>query len=1114
MNRLFFTLLLCMLSNFCQAEDLLKEWTWNSKSLEEIKDIGFYSEKDKNLFSRKQSQTTRTPDGEPTLELKTETQEDQVAHAKTVFFLHQGLAIKAGDKFKVEFWCKGNLPGRISFNAIQNSSPWTVLGEDANKSLDIDGTWQKASLQFTASKDWNCDIWMPMIMFGSYPPGAELNIGTVRVFRTEKILPIALNTQWTVFFESESDINTVKEIPQKLPKRGGGDSVPESFQLENNELNLAKLRGTTYMANRSSAILFNEFESNSDGVMQVGMAADWWFECFVNGRHIYDTLSSGNSIKPFSPENHIFNFPVKKGRNLLAVKVKAGSEGWLFLCGAVPFRNNPNDIVRIVDGDKWKAVNMEDHPWFNGKTGRPTPVRFEKFLVKPGTALDLSGLLDPAPAGSYGRVIVNPQGKLAFEEKPETPIRFRAFNFLPVALWNFFYAYTKEEAEEFAEAIRLRGYNMVRLHMVDSFLCGKAGYPKHGKDRTMLTELDIPQSPEKLPIDKEQLDRLDHFIHCLKKRGIYIYLDAMTDSVGWTSAWDADKSKGAFRQRIYEEKFRNNWKAGTSFLLNHVNPYTGIRMADDPVLACLIFYNEQDIQLSFLKHFTSRWHDYLRKKYITFENVRTTWGEKLAESVKNFEDIPELSPEDITGNKDAVDFIESMMREITEWQFKAVRETGYKGLVSQWDMYMRLLDTPARALMPAISMHSYHAHPNSGPLSIKGYTQQLAYASWLKGTEMRVALSSSLAADSCYFRQAAVTRFLDRPFLMTEYAHNPMNPYAHERGLFFASYAALQGWDMLAPHMNTVSLYHVPMGDYGFESSIDPVSLASELLAAFIWFRGDVQTAKHAVEYRLTPDMLYSPNNLSAIGSDYAKVFMLTKIGNSYPVKPLSPVGNIRPDLIIEPTNFDTVNGSNPNFVASNTKSKDARILKNIVAQLREKHILHKANLTDPANGIFQSESGELTLNEKQMTLSVISPRLEGAILKDSNPCTLSNLTIKHCSLPASIAAISLDKERNLKDTKHILLVFATNASGSQAVFAKGGTVQIDAGTFPTLLKTGKISLSLENNAKEIPMIYALNMDGTREETVPCVFQDGKLSLSLDTGTLKYATPFFEIVFK
>jgi hypothetical protein len=39
-------------------------------------------------------------------------------------------------------------------------------------------------------------------------------------------------------------------------------------------------------------------------------------------------------------------------------------------------------------------------------------------------------------------------------------------------------------------------------------------------------------------------------------------------------------------------------------------------------------------------------------------------------------------------------------------------------------------------------------------------------------------------------------------------------------------------------------------------------------------------------------------------------------------------------------------------------------------------------------------------------------------------------------------------------------------------------------------------------------------MDGTREEKVACTVNDGKLILKLDTSTLKYATPFFEIAFQ
>ena len=71
--------------------------------------------------------------------------------------------------------------------------------------------------------------------------------------------------------------------------------------------------------------------------------------------------------------------------------------------------------------------------------------------------------------------------------------------------------------------------------------------------------------------------------------------------------------------------------------------------------------------------------------------------------------------------------------------------------------------------------------------------------------------------SSSYFRSAAAVRFLDRPYMITEYSQSFPNQYRHERGLYFGSYAALQGWDNLTPHEDMVRpMFWEPIGSFEF----------------------------------------------------------------------------------------------------------------------------------------------------------------------------------------------------------------------------------------------------------------------------------------------------------
>jgi hypothetical protein len=1099
--------------------EIIKEWNWESGKLTEENKPLLHCKPD--AFAIKISPSEKTPDGKRTLEINITSPPDDVAHAKQVSFACNQ-QMKSGDKFRISFWCKGSDKGSLSYSVIQGVSPWTPLAENTMRNIVINNEWQKISLEFMSSSDWSCPVRVPMIMPGKYPEGGSIFIGPVEFSKTRNFLPLSIGGQWKIFpgvKSSDMDIGKLTAVPTELP--GEKDLVKAiTAALNNNILDIASLAG--YYKGKEEAILFNEFESASDGWMQAGAAADYWFEFYINGKAVYDTLKTGNLGNKYSPEEHVFNFPVKKGKNLIAVKVLSGSKGWLFAFGKVQFKKELTRFIKIEPSKEWKLMNLEEKPWKYYE-----PQRFEKILVKPGTALDISWMNSGTPAGLSGRVIINKDGATAFEKEPDKAVKLRSFNLVGFGGWNFMmWNADKKEIEEYAEQIRLRGYNMVRLHLLEKQILGFSGICRG--PFTKLSDVKIPQSQEELPVDKAFVDRLDYFIAKLKERGIYLYMEGQFTSTGWTAAspWavsEADMEKGFFPTGLYfRDDYKKNWEAGVSFLLGHVNPYTGMNLADDPVLACFLFFNEQDIQIPFLKDFTPHWQKYLSEKYGSIEKLTSAWGGKFGTDdfpapLKSFEDIPQITDKLLKSGtlagKDAASFLLKITGDMTDWYFATIKKTGYKGLVSMWDMYMRLIDIPARAKMPVVSMHTYHSHPGKRPLSEKDY-KQLAQNNDALGSEVAFPAGSSLA-DGAYFSRVAVCRFFGRPFMITEYSHAGFNQYRHENGLFFGSYAALQGWDCLTPHANTVTLYNVPLHPFSFESAMHPISRASDLVTAFAWFRGDVKTAKSSVELTVTPEMPLSKNSLFAIGSDYGRLSMLTRIGNSYPSETLQPVRDFKPDIKITPKEFSGAGGSGSFYYAVTEFNSKDEVIKGLVKQLRDKNILDKNNITDPGKNIFQSETGELTLNTEKETLSVSTPRLEGAIIKADIPVSLNSLEIQKCTVPASITVVSLDKANELKYSKKLLLIFSTDAVNSGTVFSsEKKNCVIDYGEFPIVMRTGLLELSLKTGQQSVPDIYALNMDGTREEKVACTVNNGKLILKLDTGTLKYATPFFEIAFQ
>ena len=811
---------------------------------------------------------------------------------------------------------------------------------------------------------------------------------------------------------------------------------------------------------------------------------------------MYNTLKQGNLSQNYVPEDHVFNVPVRKGRNLIAVKVLAGSKGWRFVCGKVPAISGNPALARL-----FKPVA--------GREFRPVdPARF--LEVKPGTALDFSQLTERhLPAGKFGRLVVREDGRPAFEQRKEKPVRFFSFNWCISGMWRpEYHKWDKTKMDRFADAVLRRGYNLVRIHIPERFFVGWDILAKYRKNTEK--DVSIPQTVAELEevLDKGNLDRFDYLVAAFRKRGIYVTFDlagrAMITRVGTASHEDGFKAH-LFHSQVH----RNHWKLFTDYLMKHVNPYTGTAYRDEPAIVLVNFINEQDLRFaSGLAFLTGPFRESLRAKYRSDAALSAAWGVPVT-----FDTVPEITESDLRGGgrraQDTGDFLIATMREMTTWFYRTIRATGYPGLVNHWDMIMRTLELPGRALLPVVAQHTYFAHPNSiPPLGI--IPKSVRPNSFVGNHASDCVVGQESSLKSSYFRAAAAARFLDRPFFVTEYSHSAPNRFRHERGLYFSSYAALQDWSALVSHADTVRLHLDPF--LKFDSAYDPISRVNEALTALIYLRGDVKSAPHSVALEMKSETLFPNHYLAAVGDDYAKLAFVTRLGILYPeIKPLEPVGKADPTVTIVPDAFSPLSVSQWYVQAATSQNGKE---KELFPLLRRRGILSAANPTDPAKGIYASETGELILNTAAETMTVVTPRLEGAIVKKDQPVELGALSIRRCTVPASVALAALDGTRPLKEAKHLLLMFSTNAFNTGQIFdTKEQRICFESGNYPALIEAGKLELTFDNAGRGTPEVWALHFDGTRSEKIPATVREGKLLLQLDTAKLKNGAAFFEILY-
>lgn len=732
--------------------------------------------------------------------------------------------------------------------------------------------------------------------------------------------------------------------------------------------------------------------------------------------------------------------------------------------------------IVFTANEEWRAVDMSD------------------IQVKKGSALDLSSLSESGPAGQHGPVMVSKSGHFAFTDSPDVPRRFNGYN-------GFFTAFkqlddpdkavVQKRFAKLAELINRQGYNLVRPMPIEGYIMKGA-------------TADCEFNPDKL-------DNVDRLIAELKAQGVYLYLDIAAYRLGRVDSAKSWKERDNDKMLMLlgDHGTRVRWQAMAEKMLTHVNPYTKVAWKDEPAIIAVNFYNEQEITKwrplsTFLPEtrtlLNDQWRGWLKNKYQAFELLSAAWGKPGLNGADSFEKIS--VPLDRNGVAAGLNDYTLFNKELADKEFAwgkgVLSNTGYKGIITMFDLSSELADDALHWETSAIvCSHAYFAHPT--------------YFGNLGST---ISQKSSIGELANYFRFSNSARLGDRPFLQTEHHHFFWNQYQHEAGLVFASYSALQGFGALCVHEDPVALD--VNADRGMDwIAANPVARANQFITAMLFKRGDVREAAHQVQIKIPSAYLNANNNGSRmINTEQGKIALMTGFSLAFPdIKRPSSIHSIpiQPDLSLFPdSGAETVGGE---WEAKFKNSLGGKFsLQTFVAQMKAKGILPKSNLSDPVAGIFQSDTGEITMRSKENLLKVVTPKTEGVSLEANQAETLSSLSVVGSSIPAAITISAIDGQP-LESASRMVFIYNTGMALSGMEVSPDRTAKIKAGKTPVLLRVGKLEATFKCRQAGKLAMYALAMDGTRTEKIPVTARDGVLKISLDTATLtKTATPFFELV--
>ena len=1005
--------------------------------------------------------------------------------------------LTGGKKYRFTIEVKADSPIEFDAGVIIAKTPYPSIPKSW-KRFRLKPEYRTFSHEFTADKNYDGAIYAPILVFREGNAGTKISLRKA-VFESVEggILPLPATPEWTLFAKpgiKREELQKLTEIPEKL-----GSAEVQKITIGETFL---KIPGAQH--EKDEAVLMTVIESPEDGQMQAGFAADWWAEIYVNGFRCASTLDTGNMSHKFIPEDNVFNFKVKKGKNLIAAYVKSGQKGGKFIFGPVKYRHKLSRITEIVRGKEWRPTKMGDVEWNSGVVPPPPgvsvkqwrkefliPKRIDQIQIIPGSVLDISQYVPQYNIDKLGFLTVDSAGHVVSSLDPSIRLKLRGFNFFMPTPVHGFYRMTHKELEDYAEEIHRAGMNIVRLQALPRFLLGFGTLSKQ-KPGTVTN----PTTPEEIEIDKGALDRIDYFIKCLRDRNIYLMADILYYNTGWVRK---NKPEGGEDNLMIQllagnpEK-RKHYAAGFRFLMNHVNPYTGRKLKDDPQLMAITFYNEIE-------------HVFADKMLPLFDKPFKAWcKEKNLEVKKPFGRALLL---DATSEGDAArDFILEKIDRNNEFFFDLARKEGYRGFVTLYDMFVRHLCGWGRRNNNAVSMHTYHNHPERYlPLmKLPGFKQKLRYGTWYRNKMTGVRQETTIT-DRNYISRAAASRVLNKPFFLTEYAHINYNQYTQEGGISMGAYAALQDWDMLLPHESCVRILHSPIMA-GFESALSMTQRAGRMLTAFLWQRGDVAPAKKSINLNIPEKTTRSKDILGSIGSGHSALYMISKIGSSYD-------GKQRGDFQFTPTKFTGVHYKGMYVVQAADSRDQADQLEASVKELKQAGLIPANNRTNVQEGIFESETGEILADTKKHTLTVVTPRTESLALKPGQSLKGKQLAVLSASIPVTVSAISIDGKEPVANAKHLLLFVQTMSVAEHAVFnTENFDYEIDCGGLKTVERAGQFKITLKTEQKKAPKLYALNPNGSREKEIPVTFKGGELLIDLDTSKLEYGTPFFELVYE
>ena len=374
-------------------------------------------------------------------------------------------------------------------------------------------------------------------------------------------------------------------------------------------------------------------------------------------------------------------------------------------------------------------------------------------------------------------------------------------------------------------------------------------------------------------LDPEAMARLDWFVACCKRNGIYIDLNlnvsrpfSIADGVKEVEWIGFAKGLTYFDERLIALQ-----KEYAQQLLEHVNPFTGLRYADEPAIAIIELVNENslldfwvrgllrgenrqpipewgDIPPSYARDLDRRWNAWLAARYPDREALQARWEGDLGEfedpaqgSVRRLQRDAFASAAPARFRDEATFYLEIEKGFFAEME-AFLRGLGARQLIVGTSDYshawgaMPLLE--ANATLDIIDGHVYWQHPRFPGV-------KWSRTDWIM-------TNTPMVDDPDHSMVAQLSRSVvqGKPYIVSEVNEPFPHDYAAECIPVLGAYALLQDWDGIfwfAYGGGNEAQWKEGAIPGFFSMANDPLKMAQTAAGALMFLRGDVRAAERTV---------------------------------------------------------------------------------------------------------------------------------------------------------------------------------------------------------------------------------------------------------------------------